>query len=326
MAKLKLLYRNNQGEKLSELIELTNISELVLDSTSGDNVLIGVSIEGVTAQDGSGISFRFNEGQIQSVTSRSGEAYAEIAIRLPAILEPADDKHWSDDENFLLRLRVDDQGVSGFRMRAAENTWLISHKSKREIAATKNDFGRLNRYTQKNRTGDRMVYSKRFPFEDLFFVDKFKNTSRSDQVAVGLHEEPDGALFLVTVHSRNTVKNSYRLKSNIFATPPEHRYKSESPGRQPVRIIYLINLIQLGAGSRAWIHAWNGHSKTGLQDFLLPYNQSVRDAREGLWQARNDMPWVVNPSTQIDDCSTLYIYRQDTLQLHKLSKETRFIL
>ena len=321
MSQLKLLYRNDQGEMHSELIDFTSIYELVLDSTSGDNALVGVSVEGVTAQDGSGISLRFGEDQIQSVTSRPGETFAEIAVRLPAILQPADDKHWGDDRNFLLRLMVEDHGVSGFRMTASENSWLIFRDSDKEIAASKNDFGRLDESNNQNRKGDRMVRSRKFPFEKLFFVDNlnYKKSHESDRVAVGVHETSDGSLFLVTAHSRDTVKNGYRLKSNIFAAPPEHHYKLKRkfPGSQPDRLIYLINIIQIGAGSRAWVHVWNGDSKTGLQDFIQPYNQSIRDSREGLWQARNDMPWVVNPLVDIDDCSALYIYRQDASDTHE---------
>lgn len=317
MAKLILQYRNDLGKTLLKSIDLAKIAELDFDTASTDNILIGAFVEGISALDGSELRLSFGKDQIEAVTSKSDEAFAEILVRLPAILHSPDFRHWGDSGNFLLRLIVNEQGVSGFRITAAENTWLIYADSDKEIAASKNDFGKLNHSNLQNQEGDRMVCSRKFPFEDLYFVDELRDISEDygDRVAVGVHETSDGSLFLVAVHSRDAVSEKYTLNTNIFTKRQTHKYKTSRT--RSTRLIYLINLIQLGNGPRSWIHVWNGDSKTGLHDFLQSYNQSVREAREGLWQARNDLPWVVNPSLDIDDCSALYIYRQDAWRTHQ---------
>lgn len=323
MAKLVLQYSNAQQES----IDLKYIHKSDFDTNSKGNILTAVYVEDLIAADGSELKLSFGKDQIISVTSRLNEPFAEVAIRLPALFD-ASVEHWGDSNNYLLRLKFDEQGVVGFRMTAKENTWLIFLPKDCEIAAKKNDFGKLNRSIRYkppgsiqdqflNKKNDRMVCSKEFPFDDLYFIHKVNCISNeiSDRVAVGIHETSDGSLFLVLVHSRDAVSRQYTLKTNIFGKRLTNKYKASN--YHPTRLTYLINIIPLGLGSRSWIHVWNGYSKTGIQDFLQTYNHSVDVARKGLWQARNDIPWVVNPSLNIDDCSALYLYKQDAQQTHQ---------
>lgn len=244
-------------------------------------------------------------GYIKKLSLSKSKKSAIFHFSVPSLAPGTKNQNWK--KPFSFKIIVSNEKGIELQLVRTENTWI----TERNVELN----GPINQFCTSNNKL-KSIGVDAFPYLNLPFISRLgvgelfeRNTERW---SFGVFVLPNNALSIVCVatgklsEERGSPSN-FRLRSVGSNDESSLRFRNTVTQR----VVSLLNILPLSE-CVDWVHVWHAFSEGGCQPFFEAYNRAVNASRIGLWQSRNDLPWVVNPKVlERGKLSALYFFGGD---------------